>query len=240
MKGKANGPRSTSFILSLSPELGDGIDRSVSHGKPSECAAPVGMAIQVVLLIGAVGRLGIASGSRLRCVVIVLDRWEDLHLTGNHGKRRLATLPGRPAGRQSPRGGAVIVTMGTNSRVRVQTAISHQVAGVVELGGELTVVELLLHQAILDRAVLALELGDRAFQLLVLVFQMAQTGLELANAWSARQEALSSRTTCRHAEYQPDQRQASVTRRPSPATSAVGAPGTRSSKVRVGNKLGRS
>ncbi len=50
------------------------------------------------------------------------------------------------------------------------------------------------------------------FNCLVLVFQMAQTRLELANGRSARQEGFASRTTRHHAHSQPDQGRASAAR----------------------------
>ncbi len=136
------------------------------------------------------GRPGVADRHAAWCAVIVL-RPVGRFRPGRESQRTEACVRFRvdcPVGRVRGRAG-LIVTTGANSRVQVQTAFSRQVADVVKLGRQLTVVKLLLHQAILDRAILLLELGDRSFQLLVLVFQMAQTRLELTNGRSTRQES---------------------------------------------------
>ena len=81
--------------------------------------------------------------------------------------------------------------------VRLDTAVAQQVACIVEPGGQIAVVELLLHQAILHRPVLLFQLGGPLLQLLVFIFQMAQARLELADRRAAGQKSGLTGTTRR-------------------------------------------
>ena len=136
--------------------------------------------------------------------------------TGDLCKRRLAALPSRPAGRQvrgrgpsssaasnsfsSPRRRDPSFTSGST------TAVSQQVACIVEPGRQIAVVDLLLHQAILHRSVFLFQLGRPLLQLFVLILQVAQARFELADGRAAGQKIGLTGTTRRHAQDGADRR----------------------------------
>ncbi len=73
-------------------------------------------------------------------------------------------------------------------KVIVQPAFAEEVASVVEPGGQVAVVLLLLDEAIFHLAVLTTELRQVALHLGVLVLQVRDAGFQLADSRSARDE----------------------------------------------------
>jgi hypothetical protein len=96
--------------------------------------------------------------------------------------------------------------MRSHANVRIDPAIAQEVARVIQPGRQISIIDLLLDQAILNRLILSLKLGDGSLQLFILVLHMAQAGLELTDRRSAGQEARLAGTTRRKAQDCPNKR----------------------------------
>jgi hypothetical protein len=146
-------------------------------------------------------------------IVFILVRGA-LDPAGNPRERRFSRLRRFPTGGHRPsrsearrfqiilfvfiKQAAVTIRGGPRFVVEFDATASQQVPRIVEPGGQIAVIQLFADQAILDRAVVGLELGDLFLKLLVLKLGMSQARLELAGRRPAGQEIAATRAS-RHA-----------------------------------------
>ncbi len=142
------------------------------------------------IFVGCGGGLRWAESAR--SLFIVAEGRSRGHLAGDSGHRGLPTRPIVAAGGDGPGTVLQVVARSIGSGGRpeavVQPTLAEESAGVVEPGGQVAVVLLLLDEAILKLAVLTTELRQVALHLGVLVLEVRDARLQLADGWPTRDE----------------------------------------------------
>ena len=182
-------------------------------GLPSELIVIETRISRVVGESRAVG-CGARGTERDRSLVLAFvlgGRRQVVKIAPDAGGGRLARFLGRSTSRKCPDPATIVVradrtrisTSSAHTCVGFKSAIPQQVACVIQSRCKISVVNLLLYQAVLDGPMLFLELGDLGLELLILELQMAERGFELSRGRPAGKDALPPRATGnRHQAHQ--------------------------------------